>query len=353
MAPSTVRADYDQLQQVASGFSQTEQTLQQLLALLKQNKETLQGGDWVGQGATAFYKEMDDSVLPTMDRLVKAMDAASTQMAAISAIMKNAEDAAANVLKGAGGGGGPAGGGSSSTGGAGANGGSSGGSAGAGSGSGGPTAGGATSGAGGAGGTASGSSAAGASASSAAPNMTPPDTSTSTRTKVEQAVTGIGLVASTLSILEAGGAAGAAAAGGTVAAAGVGTTIGALLLPVGAFLLGTSIAEQREREEQAMDLFKMKLTGGAMVDATHAAVAQMQASGTPVRPLNPQGMAAVKELDGNWKDSMHDDINQQLFQDQWVNHSHPEAAWQARYDSWVKGMSQDLAKIYSNPAMTQ
>jgi len=359
MAPPTVRADYDQLQQVASGFSQNEAGLQQLLSLIKQNVDILRGGDWIGQGATAFYKEMDDSVLPTMDRLVKAMDAASQQMATISTIMKNAEDAAAAALRNMSNSGAPtgsgAGSGAGSAGGSGANGASSG----AGSGSSGPAAGGSSGGStsGGAGnsgasGGAAGSASAG-SAGSSAPNMTPPDTNTSTRTKVEQAVTGIGLVASTLSILEAGGAAGAAAAGGTVAAAGVGTTIGALLLPIGAFLLGASIAEQREREEQAMDLFKMKLTGGAMVDATHAAVAQLQTNGIPVRPLNEQGMAAVKELDANWKDNIHTDINRQLFQDQFVNHAHPEAAWQAHYDDWVKGMSKDLAGIYANPAMTQ
>jgi WXG100 family type VII secretion target len=370
MAPPTVRADYDQLQQVASGFSQSEQTLRQMLQSIKQNKDTLRGGDWVGQGATAFYKEMDDSVLPTLQRLINALDTAAAQTAKISSIMKEAEDQAANVLKGPGGAGAPTGstagggaaatggGGSSSAGGAGASGGN-GATSGAASGSGGPSAGGGSSAGTSSDSTATGGTATGGAGGAAAgggsssPAMTPPGSSSSTRTKVEQTVTGIGLVASTLSILEAGGAAAAAAAGGTVAAAGVGTTIGAILLPIGAFLLGTSIAEQREREEALMDEFKMKMVGGAMLDSTHMAVAQLQSAAVPLHDLNDKGMAAVKDLQSTWKDTMHDDINQQMFQDAWINHAHPEAAWQARYDSWTKGMSKDLASIYANPQMTK
>ena len=108
MAPPKVRAHYDQLQQVAARFSQNQQTLLRMLQVVKQNKNTLQGGDWVGQGATAFYKEMDDSVLPTLDRLVRALDSAASQTAQISKLMKDAEEQAAKVLKGSGGAGAPA-----------------------------------------------------------------------------------------------------------------------------------------------------------------------------------------------------------------------------------------------------
>ena len=45
---------------------------------------------------------MDDDVLPTLQRLLNALDIAATSTRQISAIMKDAEDQAANVLKGAG-----------------------------------------------------------------------------------------------------------------------------------------------------------------------------------------------------------------------------------------------------------
>ena len=363
MAPATVRADYDQLKQLAAGFSQNSQAAQQTLQSIQQNKETLQGGDWVGEGATAFYKEMDDNVLPSLQRLVRALDSASQSLGQISAVMKEAEDQAANVLKGSGAAGAGAGAGATSGaastagGGSGAPGGSSvpsgaagGGTAdsgGTGSSAGASSSGGSTL------GSAGGTGTPGSAPGSSTPTPTPPDTSTPTRAKVEQTLGGIGMVAEIISILEAGGAAGAAAAGGTVAAAGIGTTVGALILPLGAFFLGTAIAEQREKAEAAMNEFQMKMRGTAMLDATHGAAAQLQSQGIPIRALNPQGLAAVKDVQAKWKDTMNDGMQQQLTQDQFINHAHPEAQWQARHDEWVKGMSQDLANVYANRLMTQ
>jgi len=109
MAASTVRADYDQLSQVASAFRQNVAAAQRTLQNIKSSLDTLQGGDWIGVGATAFYQEMNDSVLPTWQRLISALDTAATSTAQISAIMKDAEDQAANVLKGPGGSSGPIG----------------------------------------------------------------------------------------------------------------------------------------------------------------------------------------------------------------------------------------------------
>jgi WXG100 family type VII secretion target len=109
MAASTVRADYDQLSQVASAFRQNVAAAQRTLQNIKSSLDTLQGGDWIGVGATAFYQEMNNSVLPTWQRLISALDTAATSTAQISAIMKDAEDQAANVLKGPGGSSGPIG----------------------------------------------------------------------------------------------------------------------------------------------------------------------------------------------------------------------------------------------------
>ena len=103
MAAATVRADYDQLKQAASTFGKNSDSCKQTLQSLKSNMDTLQGGDWIGQGANAFYKEMDDSVLPTFQRLINALNTAQNSLAQISSLMKDAEDQAANVLKGPGG----------------------------------------------------------------------------------------------------------------------------------------------------------------------------------------------------------------------------------------------------------
>ena len=106
MAAATIRANYDQLKQVASAFAKNSEACKRSLQNIRHNKETLSGGDWIGQGATAFYREMDDSVLPTLQRLVNALDTAQNSISQISSIMQGAEQQAANVLKGPSGGGG-------------------------------------------------------------------------------------------------------------------------------------------------------------------------------------------------------------------------------------------------------
>jgi WXG100 family type VII secretion target len=105
MAAPRVRSDYDVLKQVAQSFQQQAQATAQTLQRVRSQKETLQGGDWIGQGATAFYNEMDSQVLPTLQRLQRALEESARITGQISQVMKQAEDDAANVLKGNGSGG--------------------------------------------------------------------------------------------------------------------------------------------------------------------------------------------------------------------------------------------------------
>src|SRR5690242_1230805 len=77
MAVSKIRADYDQLQAAASRFDQQAQTTRQTLRNLQHHMEVLQGADWAGQGAQAFYAEMDSQVVPTMNRLIGALEQAA------------------------------------------------------------------------------------------------------------------------------------------------------------------------------------------------------------------------------------------------------------------------------------
>ncbi len=62
--------------------------------------DTLQGGDWVGPGATAFYAEMNGDVLPSLNRLASALGEASRVTQRISAGFRQAEAEAAAVLRG-------------------------------------------------------------------------------------------------------------------------------------------------------------------------------------------------------------------------------------------------------------
>ena len=96
MPAPRVRADYEQLKHIALAFSQQSEQYEQVLRRLRTAKEVLQGGGWAGRGATAFYREMDSSVLPSLSRLAAALEQASQTTTTAHDILWQAEhDAAA------------------------------------------------------------------------------------------------------------------------------------------------------------------------------------------------------------------------------------------------------------------
>src|ERR1700682_843072 len=99
MSVPRVRTDYEQLNQVAQRFGAASEAATATLQSLQQNLQVLEGGDLIGQGARALYQEISQAVLPTMKRLVNALQSAQQTTQAISREMKQAEDAAAAVLR--------------------------------------------------------------------------------------------------------------------------------------------------------------------------------------------------------------------------------------------------------------
>jgi len=98
MATSKTRADYGQLAQIAQRFASEAESTQQMLADMRAIMNLLEGGDWVGQGANAFFAEMNGAVLPSLTRLTRALADAQRVTIQISREVKVAEDAAAAVL---------------------------------------------------------------------------------------------------------------------------------------------------------------------------------------------------------------------------------------------------------------
>jgi WXG100 family type VII secretion target len=94
-----VRADYEQLRRIAKAFAQQSEACRQSLYRLQSSKNTLQGGDWVGRGAGAFYAEMDSSVLPSLKRLAAALDQSSRTVSTIHDIFSQAEQDAAALFR--------------------------------------------------------------------------------------------------------------------------------------------------------------------------------------------------------------------------------------------------------------
>lgn len=100
MPSNRVRVDHDQLAQISRGFQTESDSARGLIQSVRQSMDTLQGGDWVGPGATAFYAEMTGDVLPSLNRLASGLGEASRVTQRISAAFRQAETEAAAVLRG-------------------------------------------------------------------------------------------------------------------------------------------------------------------------------------------------------------------------------------------------------------
>ena len=98
MAAETVRSDYDQLKTSASSFKSNAEAIDKMNHDVRSAMDTLQGGDWIGEGARKFFAEMNDSVLPTLKRLLSALDQSARVTTQISQIMKEAEGQASGVF---------------------------------------------------------------------------------------------------------------------------------------------------------------------------------------------------------------------------------------------------------------
>jgi len=69
----TIRLDFDAFKTIQSSFRAQEDATQKTIGNLSKTVEQLRGGDWFGEGATAFFKEWDGQVLPSMKNLKKVL----------------------------------------------------------------------------------------------------------------------------------------------------------------------------------------------------------------------------------------------------------------------------------------
>lgn len=94
-----VKADYDQLEQVAQGFSNQAQNTEDLIQKLQSSLDPLQDGGWIGRGSDAFFDEMGGEVMPAVQRLREALEEASAVTKQIAQLMQQAEEEASSIFK--------------------------------------------------------------------------------------------------------------------------------------------------------------------------------------------------------------------------------------------------------------
>ncbi len=106
MPAPRVRADHQQLTQLAQSFGQQSEAINAMHQNVKNKMQVLEGRDWVGKGATKFYNEMNSSVLPSVKRLSTALEHAKQVTLKISKIMQQADEDVAALFRGGAAGGG-------------------------------------------------------------------------------------------------------------------------------------------------------------------------------------------------------------------------------------------------------
>lgn len=99
MPAPKIQCAYDGLAQLAEAFSReawdTEASLTRIVNLVDQ----LRDGGWEGQGAAAFYAEMDD-LIPKVKKMINALELANTQIRATNDTFQATDSDLANAFKG-------------------------------------------------------------------------------------------------------------------------------------------------------------------------------------------------------------------------------------------------------------
>ncbi|GJM41566.1 MAG: hypothetical protein DHS20C20_18480 [Ardenticatenaceae bacterium] len=99
MIPNIIQVQYDKLQDIAQQFEKQATTISELNQAVRNQADNLQT-QWVGQGSTAFFREMEAVVYPTGRRLEDALREAQRVTTDICAIMQQAEEEASAPFRG-------------------------------------------------------------------------------------------------------------------------------------------------------------------------------------------------------------------------------------------------------------
>jgi WXG100 family type VII secretion target len=99
MNADIIQADYEALETIANRFQQGGEHISQMQQSLLRAVDQLRDGGWIGEGADSFFTEMDDAVVPAVQRLIQALEQAGQTTQQICQQMENAEDEASASFK--------------------------------------------------------------------------------------------------------------------------------------------------------------------------------------------------------------------------------------------------------------
>lgn len=94
-----IRADYEELEEVARQFANEANEIEQMLRNYHGRYVELRDGGWLGLGVEAFKAEMEDEVIPATVRFYRALNEANQVTREIISSMRQSEEEAASLFK--------------------------------------------------------------------------------------------------------------------------------------------------------------------------------------------------------------------------------------------------------------
>jgi WXG100 family type VII secretion target len=86
-----LRASHDELPRISKVFGSESARVKSSIDRLNRVIQVLEGGDWIGEGATAFFNEMRSEVMPALLRLMKALETGASVSEQINRVIEEIE----------------------------------------------------------------------------------------------------------------------------------------------------------------------------------------------------------------------------------------------------------------------
>lgn len=94
-----IKVAYDKLDDIANRFAGQAEAIQSMLQTIQNSFSPLEGGGWMGQGAEAFFNEMNGEMFPACQRLIDILNEGNACTKSISERFQQSEDEAANLFR--------------------------------------------------------------------------------------------------------------------------------------------------------------------------------------------------------------------------------------------------------------
>ncbi len=99
MSDGVIQANYEALERIAARFGSESERVEEVNGRLQSFMRPLQNGGWEGEGAKAFFDEMEDVIFLASNRLREALAQARTATLEVKRVFQEAEEEAARPFQ--------------------------------------------------------------------------------------------------------------------------------------------------------------------------------------------------------------------------------------------------------------